>query len=115
MRKRLIIAPIIALLGTAVFAPIAMAQMRAAAMGMQGAVSSPGFGRSVGISFTGRPHSHPFGPGAIFLGDPFYADYPVTPLAVPTAPPQIVIVQPATAADTLPETKSEPLLIELQG
>jgi len=113
MRKRLIIAPIIALLGTAVFAPIAMAQMRASAMGMHGAVSSSGFGRSVGVSFTGRPHPHPFGPGAIFLGDPFYGDYPVEPLTVP--PPQVVVVQPASAAATPPETVSEPLMIELQG
>jgi hypothetical protein len=102
MPRPRIIAPIVALLGAAVFAPISIAQMR-----------GPGFGHSVVVgSFTGRPHSHSFGPGAIFIGDPFYADYPAAPL---TIPPQFVVVQPAPTADTPPETKSEPLMIELQG
>jgi hypothetical protein len=101
MPRRLIIAAISALLGTAVFAPISMAQMRGS-----------GFGRGVNVSFTGRPHSHSFGPAAIFLGDPFYADYPVAPL---TIPPQYLVVQPTPAIDTPPEAKSEPLMIELQG
>jgi hypothetical protein len=101
MPRRLIIAAISALLGTAVFAPISMAQMRGS-----------GFGRGVNVSFTGRPHSHSFGPAAIFLGDPFYADYPVAPL---TIPPQYLVVQPSTTIDTAPEIKSEPLMIELQG
>ncbi len=52
------------------------------------------------------------GAGAIFLGDPFYADYPVAPVAVP---PQFVVVQPAPPVETQPEIKSEPLMIELQG
>ena len=101
MPGRLIIAAITALLGAAVFAPFSIAQMRGS-----------GFGRGVNVSFTGRPHSHSFGPGAIFLGDPFYADYPVAPL---TIPPQYVLVQPTPAIDTAPEIKSEPLMIELQG
>jgi hypothetical protein len=101
MPRRLIIASITALLGTAVFVPISMAQMRGS-----------GFGRGVNVSFNGRPHSHSFGPGAIFLGDPFYADYPVAPL---TIPPQYLVVQPTTTIDTAPEAKSEPLMIELQG
>ena len=101
MPRGLIIASISALLGAAVFAPISMAQMRGS-----------GFGRGVNVSFTGRPHSHSFGSGAIFLGDPFYADYPVAPL---TIPPQYVLVQPTPAIDTAPEIKSEPLMIELQG
>jgi len=102
MPRLRIIARIVALLGAAVFAPISSAQMR-----------GPGFGHSVvGVSFTGRPHSHSFGPGAIFIGDPFYADYPVAPL---TIPPQFVVVQPVATVDTPPETKSEPLMIELQG
>jgi hypothetical protein len=106
MAKPLIIVSI-ALLGAAGFAPIsvAQAQMRASAM-------SPGFGRSISVSFTERPHPRWFGSSAIFLGDPFYADYRMDPLA--NAPPQIVIV-PATATDAPPETKSEPLMIELQG
>jgi hypothetical protein len=101
MPRRLIIAAISALLGAAVSAPISMAQMRGS-----------GFGRGVNVSFTGRPHSHSFGPGAIFLGDPFYADYPVAPL---TIPPQYLVVQPPPAIETAPEAKSEPLMIELQG
>jgi hypothetical protein len=101
MPRRLIIASLTALLGAAVFAPISVAQMRGS-----------GLGRGVNVSFNGRPHSHSFGPGAIFLGDPFYADYPVAPL---TIPPQYLVVQPTTTIDTAPEAKSEPLMIELQG
>ena len=101
MPRGLIIAAISALLGAAVFAPISMAQMRGS-----------GFGRGVNVSFTGRPHSHSVGSGAIFVGDPFYAEYPVAPL---TIPPQYVLVQPTPAIDTAPEIKSEPLMIELQG
>jgi hypothetical protein len=96
------------LLGAAIFAPLSTAQMHGAGFG----VASSGFGRSVGVSFAG-PRSRSFGPGAIFLGDPFYADYPTAPLSTP---PQIVVVQPAPAvADAVPEAKSEPLMIELQG
>jgi hypothetical protein len=95
---------IIALLGTAFSMPVSMAQIHA---------SSPvGSGRAIGVSFNGPPHSHSFGRGAIFLGDPFYADYPAAPVSVP---PQFVVVPPATSADTPPEPKSEPLLIERQG
>jgi hypothetical protein len=114
MAKPLIIVSI-ALLGAAGFASIstAQAQMHASAMTIPGAVMRSGFGRSVSISFAGRPHPRWFGSSAIFLGDPFYADYRMDPLA--TAPPQIVIVQPATTTDTPPEAKSEPLMIELQG
>ena len=113
MPKPLILVLMIALPGAAVFAPITMAQMRAPSLTMPGAVAPSGFGRSVGVSFTGRPHSHGFGPGAIFLGDPFYADYPFAPV---TIPPQYVVVQPPPAVADMPqETKSEPLMIELQG
>jgi len=102
MLKPRIIALIAALLGAAILTPISIAQMR-----------SPGFAHTaIGVSFSGRAHSHSSGPGAIFLGDPFYADYPIAPV---TVPPQFVIVQPATTADTPPEAKSEPLLIELRG
>jgi hypothetical protein len=91
---------IIVLLGAAVFAPFSYAQMR-----------GPGFARNGGVSFTGPPRSRSFGRDAIFLGDPFYADYAVAPV---TVPPQFVVVQPPTAAEP-PEPKSEPLMIELQG
>jgi hypothetical protein len=110
MFKSRTIACIIPLLGAAIFA---QAQMRAPAMTMPGAVVPSGFARSVGASLTARPHPHFSHPGAIFLTDPFYADYPDESLVVPTALPQVVIVQPTAA--TPPETKSEPLMIELQG
>ena len=101
MPRPLIVALILAVLGAA---PISTAQ--------RGAVST-GFGHGFGVSFGARQHSRGFGPGAIFLGDPFYADYPVAPI---TIPPQYVVVQPPPAApDTPPEAKSEPLMIELQG
>lgn len=105
------IASISALLGAVTFAAMAMAQMRGPGMPLPG--GSSGFGHGVAVSFNGRPHSHGFGSGAIFLADPFYSDYPVAPLTLPT---QYVVVQPPPAAvDTPPETKSEPLMIELQG
>jgi hypothetical protein len=97
-----------ALLGVTILAATSTAQMR----GGGGGVSS-GFSRGVNVSFAGRPYSRSFGRDAIFLGDPFYSDYQVAPV---TVPPQFVIVQqPAPVADTQPEIKSEPLMIELQG
>src|SRR5579863_5151883 len=104
MPRPLIVALITAVLGTATIAPLANAQMRGA--------SHSGFGRGVNVSFSRRPHSRSFGRGAIFLGDPFYADYPVAPVSIP---PQFVMVQPTPTVDSPPETKSEPLMIELQG
>ncbi len=121
MPQRPIIVLTALLLGAMVFAPISIAQMRGATMGVPGGAGYAGFVRNIGFSGNGfsnasvsssGPHSRAFGPGAIFLGDPFYADYPVAPV---TIPPQFVIVQPAPAADSPPEAKSEPLLIELQG
>jgi hypothetical protein len=106
---------IVALLGVTAFASISMAQMRAPAMSMPGSFAPSGFGQSVGVSFTRRPPFHSVGPRAILLGSPFlYADYPAQPWAV-QPPPQVVIVQPESTVDTPPETRSEPLLIELQG
>jgi hypothetical protein len=110
MFKSRIIACIIPLLGVAGFV---QAQMRAPAMTMPGAVVPAGFGRSIGASLTARPHPHFSRSGTIFLTDPFYADYPDESLVAPPASPQVVIVQPTAA--TPPETKSEPLMIELQG
>ena len=95
------------LLGAMILAPTSTAQMRGPS------VSPPsGFARNVNVSFAGRPYSRSFAGGAIFLGDPFYADYPVAPVAVP---PQFVMAQPTPAAETQTEVKSEPLMIELQG
>jgi hypothetical protein len=71
-----------------------------------------GFGHGVNVSFGGRPYSHSYGRGEIFLGDPFWADYSVAPV---TIPPQYVVTQPTTTIDAAPEPKSEPLMIELQG
>src|SRR5271155_978340 len=96
-----------ALLGVTIFAVTSTAQMRGSGGG-----APSGFSRGVNVSFAGRPYSRSFGRDAIFLGDPFYSDYQVAPV---TVPPQFVIVQPAPVADTQPEIKSEPLMIELQG
>jgi hypothetical protein len=110
MSRSAMVALISVALGAAVFAPIAMAQMHGAGMSLRGARAPAGFGHNAGVGFAGRSHLHSF--GAIFLGDPFYADYPVAPL---TIPPQFVVAQPAAIAVAPPETKSEPLMIELQG
>ena len=100
MPKRLLIGLISTVLTVRV--PVAMAQ--------RGGHSS--FGNSVNVSFSGRPYSHSYGRGAIFLGDPFYADYPVAPVTIPS---QYVIAQKSSAPDPPLEPKSEPLMIELQG
>lgn len=109
------VAQIVTLLGLTISATISIAQMRAPAMTLPGAIAPSGFGRSVSASFNGGFHHRPFGPGAIFFGDPFYADYSTQSWVTQTPPPQVVIVQPASPSDAPPETKSEPLLIELQG
>jgi hypothetical protein len=110
MPRPLIIALLSALLGAGVVAPIAVAQTHAPGLSMGGARVPSGFPHSLGASFAGRSHPHSF--GAIFIGDPFYADYPVAPL---TIPPQFVTAPPTATAAAPPETKSEPLMIELQG
>jgi hypothetical protein len=110
MSRSSIVALISVALSAAVFAPIAMAQMRGAGMSMRGARAPSGFGHNAGVGFAGRSHLHSF--GAIFLGDPFYADYPGAPLTIPS---QFVATQPEAAADAPLEPKSEPLMIELQG
>lgn len=96
-----------ALLGATILVPSSTAQMRGS-----GVRPPSGFARGVNLSLARRPYSRSFGSPAIFLGDPFYADYPVAPVEIP---PQFVIVQPTPAAETQPEAKSEPLMIELQG
>ena len=91
------------------FAHSAAAQMHSPGMSMRGSGIRSGFVRG-SIPFAGRSRFHSF--GALFIGDPFYEDYPIAPLNIP---PQFVAAQPTAAAVSLPETKSEPLLIELQG
>jgi hypothetical protein len=104
MLRPLIVVLISAAMGAAVFVPVARAQTRGP--------GTSGLRHSINVSFAGRPHSHSFGPGAIFLADSFYADYPAAPLTIPL---QFVVVQPTPTADAPPEAKSEPLMIELQG
>lgn len=106
MLRPLIVVLTSALLGVAGFAPIAMAQR---GPGMRGASAHSSFGARG--SFAGGRRSRWFGNDAIFLGDPFYADYPDASLTIPS---RFVEVQPRAAA-TPPETKAEPLMIELQG
>jgi len=97
--KKLIIALLMA-----GYAQVATAQMHG---GGPGVVFRPGFG------FAGR---HRGFDRAFFYGDPYLlADYPSESLASVPPSPQIVVVQPAPSAETQPETKAEPLLIELQG
>jgi hypothetical protein len=104
MPRSLLIASISVFLGAGVLTPITAAQMRS--------VGFSGSGRGIGVSFTGVPRSRSFGSSAIFFGDAFYADSPSAPL---TIPPQYVVVPPPTVVDSSPETRSEPLMIELQG
>ena len=97
--KKLIIALLVA--GCA---QVATAQMHG---GRPGVVFKPGFG------FPGRQRGFD---RAFFYYDPYLlADYPPESLASVPPSPQIVVVQPAPSAETQPETKAEPLLIELQG
>jgi hypothetical protein len=98
MRLRLIVA----LLGVTILGRVSVAQLRGPTMSMPR------------VSLAGRPPFRSFGSRAIFLGSPLlYADYPAQPWAV-QSPPQVVVVQPESMVD-VPETRSEPLLIELQG
>jgi hypothetical protein len=94
--------PTLALLGAFLLAPASSAQIRG--------IASSGFAHNVGISFRNLPRNRAFGPGAVFIGDGFYADYPVAPVILP---PQFVNAPPAPAV--VPEITAEPLLIELQG
>jgi hypothetical protein len=111
MLRPLIVVLISAVLGVAVFAPVAMAQRRGSGLGMRGAGGHFGFGHGARGAFGGRRHSAWFGSDAIFYGDPFYADYPDAPLTIPS---QFVEAQPTVPAAP-PETTAEPLMIELQG
>ncbi len=73
---------------------------------------TPSFARGVG--FARYPH-HAFNPGLFYAWDPFfYADDSYGP--PPTqAPPQVILVESRPSADSQPEAKPEPLLIEWQG
>ncbi len=102
-RRILALAAAVALAPTSI--PVSQAQMRGATKPAPG-YSSPHHGAS---SFHRRA-GIPFG---YFLGDsPFlYDDYEPPPQSAP----QFVVMQPPIAADTPPQPKSSPLLIELEG
>jgi hypothetical protein len=105
MRKQLSLA----LLAAAAVAPGLSAQMR-------GGFARPGPPRPVpgrGLAFAAREHS-PGGRG-FYLGDTayFYADYPFQSFAAEPAPLQASA--PRSRIEWPPESKAEPLLIELQG
>lgn len=91
-------------------APAALAQRHGGSFG--GVHVTSGF--RGGATFAGR--NHPFGGRGFFLGgEPFfYADYPFDPLPAEPTAPQVMFLQPAAPAEP-PETRSEPLLIELHG
>jgi len=87
--------------------PCALSQMRGAGFS--------GGGRSIsGRGFSDEPARFHRGRG-IYLGDPFYySDYPDGPYYVESGPPQVVLMQPP-AAESAPESRVQPLMIELQG
>jgi hypothetical protein len=106
-RLTLVLAAALALVPASV--PAGLAQMRGAAR------PAPGYGsaRHGASSFNHRRGGVPFG---YFLGDNpyFYDDYPYEQPA-PESAPQFVMMQQAIAADTPPQPKAAPLLIELEG
>lgn len=101
---------ILALLAAVVLAPPSTAQMRRGSFHGSAQVAP----RS-GAAFIG--HHRSVVASGYYLGNTpfFYADYPFEPATPETATPQIIVVQVAAPADTPPEAKAAPLLIELQG
>ncbi len=99
----------LALLAVVILMPILSAQMRGG-FGRP-THAGPGFGQ--GVSFTSR--NQPYASRGFFLGDTpyFYADYPFQSFAAEPASPQVIVMR--APVNTPPETKSEPLLIELRG
>src|SRR5215831_7181263 len=99
---------ILALLAALFFAPFSVAQMH---VGFRGSARGiPGFR----AAFNGH-RRHGFPRGNFFGGTPFFSsDYPLesTPEAVPA--PFIIQQEPAPA-ESRPQAKATPLLIELQG
>jgi hypothetical protein len=98
----------LALLAVAAVAPPLGAQMRGFARPV-----APRPASARGVTFAARDHSP--GRRGFYLGDTpyYYADYPfqsfaAEPAALPESPPR-------SGIDWSPESKTEPLLIELQG
>ena len=111
----------VALLAAAVSVPLSTAQMRRG-MGKPVSVAHAGYARGI----TGRtgPHHGTWPltlPRGSFPGSPFlYPDYDssepyVVGSSVESAPPQVVVVQSASAGDAPGKTRPAPLLIEWQG
>jgi|SRR5450432_254152 hypothetical protein len=100
---------ILALLGFVVLAPPLTAQMG----GRFGRPMHAGSGFGHGMTFTSR--TQPYASRGFFLGDTpyFYADYPFQSFAAEPAVPRESVRE--SRSDSPQETKSEPLLIELQG
>jgi hypothetical protein len=98
---------IFVVLAVAAFTSCSQAQMR----GGVGRPTHGGFGN--GITFIAR--SRALGSRGFYLGDTpyFYTDYPFQDYAAEPIAPQIVMKR--SLADVPQETRSEPLLIELQG
>jgi len=105
----------IALLAATVSVPLSTAQMRGAmgrpVFGAHGAFAG---GRWSGI---GLHHEARLFPRGAFLGSPFlYSDYDGSePYVVESAPPQVVVLQPAASDDSSRKNRPQPLLIEWQG
>ena len=100
---------ILVLLALAPLVPASLAQMRGGGRAPLPHVT-PGFAQS--IRFPGHPRGRGFARGRYYLGDPFfYSDYDSGSLAYDVPPPPLIIMQSASA-ESAPETKSEPLLIE---
>ncbi|MGA2978822.1 MAG: hypothetical protein ABSD76_04465 [Terriglobales bacterium] len=107
----------IALLAAAVSVPFATAQMRGGMGRSISSVAHAGFARGIGR----HGGTHRFAPG-VFPESPFlYSNYdlyydPNESYAVEDAPPpQIVLMQRASADDSPRKTKSAPLVIEWHG
>jgi hypothetical protein len=112
MRARLTLAR----LSFVVMTQLSGAQMRSSTGPMGQPPSSFPVALGHTVSFSQPAHAGSFNSGASFRGATvFLADYSAEPIAVPTTPPQIFIVQPAATAEAPPEKRAEPLLIELQG
>jgi len=105
----------IALLAVAVSVPLSNAQRRGA-MGMPVSGAHAGFAGGIARGISPHYGRRPFTRG-ILLGSPWpYSDYdPGEPYVVEDAPPQFVIVQPASADDSPRKARSAPLLIEWRG
>jgi len=109
MANRFILALVAALVLASPSIPVCLGQMRG------GGRPAPRYGaaRRGASSFSHRRAGVPFG---YFLGDnPYlYDDYPYDQPA-PESAPQFIVMQPPVAADTPPQAKAMPLLIELEG